>query len=128
MSDKRTSLSPIIVGVVIALIGILTGLYIADNARSQLKESQQETVATEQDDDVDKSQATELTTFAPADELPAVIDDPLPPVVSDPLPTEAREADEQAVPAEELPVEPDDFEEVPLEELEAAGAAPTDSI
>ena len=37
MSDsRRFSYTPIIVGVVIALLGILTGLYIADNARQQL--------------------------------------------------------------------------------------------
>lgn len=40
MSDKRISLTPIIVGVVIALLGILTGLYVADNARQQLAVAQ----------------------------------------------------------------------------------------
>lgn len=36
MSDSKQAITPIIVGLVIAVIGILTGFYIADNAWAQL--------------------------------------------------------------------------------------------
>ena len=44
MSDRSNSwTTSIIVGTIIALIGILTGLYIADNARQQLAAATQQT-------------------------------------------------------------------------------------
>lgn len=129
MPDKRTSLTPVIVGVVIAMIGILTGLYIADNARSQLADSQKQENVVDEQDAADELQEPAPTLLAP-DELPAVIDDPLPPVVSDPLPIEEHQAEEQeqTAPEEELPVEIDDFEEVPLEEQQAVSVEPADTI
>ena len=139
MSDKRASLTPIIVGAVIGLLGILVGLYIADNAREQLAAVQAQS-ATEQ-----QEEAGAATTSLPvAEEQPALQElPPLEPVVQEPevLPVE-EELEEQPAEKEELkdttdqtevavPEEPvkveeevepveeeiDEFEEVPLEDI-----------
>lgn len=136
MSDKRASLTPIIVGAVIGLLGILVGLYIADNAREQLAAVQAQS-ATEQ-----QEEAGAATTSLPvAEEQPALQElPPLEPMVQEPevLPVEEEQPAEKeelkdttdqtevAVPEEPVKVEEevepvegeiDEFEEVPLEEI-----------
>ena len=129
MSDNRTQLTPIIVGVVIALLGILTGLYIADNAREQLALAQKEALS---DEEMPAQEKVDLPALPSADdelpELPPldpaymeeppvheedadiVNEEPIAPPVEDTTEIDAPEAAE----GEEI----DDFEEVPLEELE----------
>lgn len=129
MSDNRTQLTPIIVGVVIALLGILTGLYIADNAREQLALAQKEALS---DEEMPAQEKVDLPALPSADdelpELPPldpaymeeppvheedadiVNEEPIAPPVEDTTEIDAPEAEEE----EEI----DDFEEVPLEELE----------
>lgn len=127
MSDKRTSLTPIIVGTVIALIGILTGLYIADNAREQLALAQKE--AASEAEMPDQEMIDQPALPLAADEIPE-----LPPL--DPVYMEEPRVEEDVEIVEEDSLEPpvedmsevdipeegaeevDDFEEVPLEELE----------
>ena len=136
MSDKRASLTPIIVGAVIGLLGILVGLYIADNAREQLAAVQAQS-ATEQ-----QEEAGAATTSLPvAEEQPALQElPPLEPMVQEPevLPVEEEQPAEKeelkdttdqtevAVPEEPVKVEEevepveeeiDEFEEVPLEDI-----------
>ena len=129
MPDKRTSLTPIIVGVIIALLGILTGLYIADNARSQLAAAHTEQAL----ESTEQEEAANPMPVAPVDELPAAIDEPLPDIVIDPLPVEHEATEEQehpsdvGEPARQEPVEIDDFEEVPMEELEPVVTQPADT-
>ena len=128
MSDNRTQLTPIIVGVVIALLGILTGLYIADNAREQLALAQKEALS---DEEMPAQEKVDLPTLPSADdELPEL--PPLDPAYMEEPPVHEEDADA----VEEEPIAPpvedttevdipeegaeevDDFEEVPLEELE----------
>ena len=137
MSDKRASLTPIIVGAVIGLLGILVGLYIADNAREQLAAVQAQS-ATEQ-----QEEAGPATTSLPVvEEQPALQElPPLEPIVQEPevLPAEEEELTaekevakdttdqtEEPVPEEPVKVEEetepveeeiDEFEEVPLEDI-----------
>ena len=136
MSDKRASLTPIIVGAVIGLLGILVGLYIADNAREQLAAVQAQS-ATEQ-----QEEAGAVTTSLPvAEEQPALQElPPLEPMVQEPevLPVEEEQPaekeelkdttdqTEEPVPEEPVKVEEetepveeeiDEFEEVPLEDI-----------
>ncbi|MBQ8097241.1 MAG: hypothetical protein IJ551_02180 [Prevotella sp.] len=116
MSDKQSSsLTPIIVGVIIALIGILTGFYVADNANEQLAALQQQ-----------GQQAADQLTDAPAtsakstqsEEQPEMQElPPLDPIteVPDVLPeVDEPAADEQA-----------DVEE-PTETPKTDGTAPAD--
>ena len=108
MSDShRFSYTPIIVGVVIALLGILTGLYIADNARQQLAAY---TAANPSPSQAGKSGSQDF--FFPQGEsrdsslpsgaveenfidepLPDIVEDPLPPVVEDATPPSSPEGD-----------------------------------
>ena len=129
MSDNRTQLTPIIVGVVIALLGILTGLYIADNAREPLALAQTEALSDEEMPAQEKvdvpalpSADDELPELPPLDpaymeeppvheeDADIVNEEPIAPPVEDTTEIDAPEAEE----GEEI----DDFEEVPLEELE----------
>ena len=128
MSDNRTQLTPIIVGVVIALLGILTGLYIADNAREQLALAQKEALP---DEEIPAQEMVDLPALPSADdELPEL--PPLDPAYMEEPPVHEEDADivneepiappvedttEVDIP-EEGAEEVDDFEEVPLEELE----------
>lgn len=126
MSDKK-SLTPIIVGSVIALLGILTGLYIAANAREQLQAAEQEMQMT--DNSTEKTAVSEQPAeTASLPDLPAVDDMPLlvpdEPVVSD-EPAEAEAVEETMVtePSGETEAdtdlgEPDDFVPVSPEEIE----------
>ena len=124
MSDKQTSYTPIVVGVVIALIGILTGLYIADNAWQQLARSETTT-----EDAIEGQQPVQAEDDMPA---PALELEPLAPVVGDHVVAETEElpdvpeVESSSIPVEEhiqpLPEEKDDFEEVPLQEIEQAEA------
>lgn len=129
MSDNRTQLTPIIVGAVIALLGILTGLYIADNAREQLALAQKETLS---DEEMPAQEMVELPALPSADdELPEL--PPLDPAYMEEPPVHEEDADivneepiappvedttEIDAPEAEEGEEVDDFEEVPLEELE----------
>lgn len=138
MSDKHTSLTPIIVGSVIALIGILTGLYIADNAREQLAQANaasqaEEELAPEATDrqpfatETEAEEMPELPPMDPVDtyvveeevvpevpEVPEVTEVAKTPTVEDSV----DDASATDIPAE--PVEVDDFEEVSPEEIEEA--------
>ena len=138
MSDnRRFSYTPIVVGIVIALLGILTGFYIADNARQQLALlSASENQPSSDSEQPDPQAATPQ--FQDTD-TPAAIDEPLPDVVIDvPLPDTAdneqqsdtvsnnpqpsapaasnrsTDDDDSADQDDDLPIEVDDFEEVPL--------------
>ena len=129
MSDNRTQLTPIIVGAVIALLGILTGLYIADNAREQLALAQKEALS---DEVMPAQEMVELPALPSADdELPEL--PPLDPAYMEEPPVHEEDADivneepiappvedttEIDAPEAEEGEEVDDFEEVPLEELE----------
>ena len=76
MSDRKTSITPIIVGVVIALLGILTGLYIATNAREQLEaQNQNVSPATENMQATDAQPATEQAALP---DLPEIEGTPAP--------------------------------------------------
>ena len=124
MSDKRTSwTTSIVVGTIIALIGILTGLYIADNARQQLAAAAEQSV--EGQETVTSTVEAPATQPAPTalEELPPL--DPMEPVPE--VPAVVEEETVVTTPAEspvEEPVatpqepEQDDFEEVTPEELE----------
>ncbi|MCR4603588.1 MAG: hypothetical protein K5683_08675 [Prevotella sp.] len=145
MSDKQQfSYSPIVVGVIIALIGILTGFYIADNAKQQLAANQKGTDMFFEDSLKSEPSVPIEGTPQPLDELPpldpVVVDAPLPeeveddtashiqPPVSEPE-VEARQATGQdSEPVRDVieetdvePVEVDDFEEVPQEVLDSLG-------
>ncbi|MBO4811778.1 MAG: hypothetical protein J5552_09490 [Prevotella sp.] len=122
MSDKRTSwTTSIVVGTIIALIGILTGLYIADNARQQLaaatEQPEEQEMVTDKKEDPAPLPATTLDELPPLDpmepepEVPAVVEEE--PVVPTQPETPAEEP--VATPQES---EQDDFEEVTPEELE----------
>ena len=89
MSDNRTQLTPIIVGVVIALLGILTGLYIADNAREQLALAQKETLS---DEEMPAQEKVDLPALPSADdELPEL--PPLDPAYMEEPPVHEEDAD-----------------------------------
>ena len=128
MSDRKTSITPIIVGAVIALLGILTGLYIATNAREQLEaQNQNASPATE---DVQATDAQPATEQAALPDLPEIEGTPAP-VAEEPI--EGEEVEEPVIPdvpnVEETPKvttveteqgEPDDFVPVSPEEIEKA--------
>ena len=128
MSDRKTSITPIIVGVVIALLGILTGLYIATNAREQLEaQNQNVSPATENMQATDAQPATEQATLP---DLPEIEGTPAP-IAEEPIEVEVVE--EPVIPevpnVEETPKvttveteqgEPDDFVPVSPEEIEKA--------
>lgn len=128
MSDRKTSITPIIVGVVIALLGILTGLYIATNAREQLEaQNQNVSPATE---DVQATDAQPTTEQAALPDLPEIEGTPAPAAEEA---IEVEEVEEPVIPevpnVEETPKvttveteqgEPDDFVPVSPEEIEKA--------
>ena len=122
MSDRSNSwTTSIIVGTIIALIGILTGLYIADNARQQLAAATQQTE--QQETGTEKSASpTPQPKAATLDELPPL--DPMEPEAEVPAPAEEpQEATQAEEPVEEPTATPqeeeqDTFEEVTPEELE----------
>ena len=123
-------MTPIIVGAVIALLGILVGLYFAVNAREQLAAASTDTETPAQEAgvanaDADAALPVEATTDLP--DLPAVDDTPA--IVADepePLPEEPVEEAPAVTTVDDAPAEPaelyvpDDFEEVTPEELEKA--------
>ena len=129
MSDNRTQLTPIIVGAVIALLGILTGLYIADNAREQLALAQKEALS---DEVMPAQEMVELPALPSADdelpelppldpaymEEPPVIEEDVDVVEEEPVAPPVEDTTEVDIPEEGEVIEVDDFEEVPLEELE----------
>ena len=131
MSDRKTALTPIIVGAVIALLGILIGLYFAVNAKEKMEAAAAASAPAEEtaDSPADESQTIDV---AQLPDLPAV--DPTTAVaVEEPVAEEITAAEESAVPAtpetpevhtvtdEPLPPSPpDDFEEVSPEEIEKA--------
>ena len=128
MSDKHsTSFTPIIVGAVIAILGILTGFYIADNANRKLEAATAH--ASEDSVSVGNMPVTPMPASTDADFEPSELP-PLDPMEI-PVPYEEPVLDEMPVPEQpeqpvqeveetvpEQPVEEDEFEEVPLEELE----------
>ena len=94
MSDNRTSLTPIIVGCVIALLGILTGLYVADNAREQLALAQ---TGSQADEIAPDQQMMDLPAMPEAEmEMPEL--PPLDPAVMEvpPVREEIEETQEEA--------------------------------
>ncbi len=126
---EKKSYTPIIVGAVIACLGILTGLYIADNAHEQMVAMAAQKAPAEEPAGQEEMTVPVATEEA---ELPA-----LPPIDM----AEAREPSAEEVPAEPVEekvqepavqeaqkviTEEDDFEEVPLDEIEKA--APADSL
>ena len=126
---EKKSYTPIIVGAVIACLGILTGLYIADNAHEQMVAMAAQKAPAEEPAGQEEMTVPVATEEA---ELPA-----LPPIDM----AEAREPSVEEVPAEPVEekvqepavleaqkviTEEDDFEEVPLDEIEKA--APADSL
>ena len=129
MSDNRTQLTPIIVGAVIALLGILTGLYIADNAREQLALAQKEALS---DEEMPAQEMVELPALPSADdelpelppldpaymEEPPVIEEDVDVVEEEPVAPPVEDTTAVDIPEEDEVIEVDDFEEVPLEELE----------
>ena len=125
MSDKKTTLTPIIVGAVIALLGILTGLYIATNAREGNLSSAnaEEQSLTESQSAAESPTSEEMSEVLP--DLPAVDDTPVP-VIEEPVEEEAvpeiPETPEtpQVTTVETEQGEPDDFEPVSPEEIEKA--------
>lgn len=143
MSDKHPfSWSPVIVGAVIGLIGILTGFYVADNAQQQLQAMSQQPPSSDQDA---PSAETPLPA-QPLQELPPldpVVQEPLPAMEEDIVDSMAAEVAEEEVSPQTAPVEEptpiatvadeaeeDDFEEMTVEEIEAASVKeqPVDSL
>ena len=121
MSDKKTTLTPIIVGAVIALLGILTGLYIATNAREQ-QQSQNAVGQTADNSQQTIDNAQLPTESAELPDLPAVDDTPAP-VIDEPVEEEAvPEIPEtpQVTTVETEQGEPDDFVPVSPQEIEQA--------
>lgn len=129
MSDKKTALTPIIVGAVIALIGILTGLYVAVNAREQLAAATLEADTAAVSDEVeDNSEAADVDMQALPD-LPAVevtdspnVDDeelpddeqaeePLPEVPAAPVEDNHTTVDEPVIEDDFVPVSPEEIEQ-----------------
>lgn len=130
MSDRKSSFTPIIVGAVIALLGILTGLYIATNAREQQEAqlSKNEAAASGNVEQADDQFATEQTTLP---ELPEVeempqpeMKEPLEPDVVTEVVPEVPEVTTVDTPNDE----PDDFTPVSPEEIEQALPHQQDSI
>ena len=127
MSDKHTSYTPIVVGVVIALLGVLTGLYIADNAWQQLAQNEApETNAAEAQQSAQQEEDQQLPALNLEPLAPVVVDEPVAEIEEElPVP-DVPEADVTPIPAEEparpLSEETDDFEEVPIQEIEQAAA------
>ena len=130
MSDRKNNLTPIIVGAVIALLGILVGLYFAVNAREQLAAASTETetpaneagvAASDTDAALPSDAATALPDLPAVDDTPAIESEETEPLPDEPVvetPPVTTVDDVPAVPAE-VDV-PDDFEEVTPEELEKA--------
>lgn len=132
MSDRKTSSTPIIVGAVIAILGILTGLYIATNAREQMQEQNAaESQASAAADETDATPADADITSMP--DLPAVDYTPSREPEEDVVETESEpelepvpetptevEVKQETATEETLPDVPDDFEPVSAEEIERA--------
>ena len=132
MSDRKTSSTPIIVGAVIAILGILTGLYIATNAREQIQaQNPAESEASAATGETDATPANADITSMP--DLPAVDDTPgrvadeaeveaesEPESEPAPEPTTEVEEKPETTTDETLPDVPDDFEPVSAEEIEQA--------
>lgn len=146
MSDKRqTPWTPVVVGVVVALLGILVGFYVADNARQQLADAQQQA---SHDDEASPTNPPyppqEGTVEAELPPLDPIVEVAPPPVVADTVPPsppqgEPGKADVELPPAvahtDTAPPNPseeeageaavDDFEPVTPEELEQEAAPDT---
>lgn len=126
--DKYT---PIVVGVVIALLGILTGLYFAENAREQLanlsSSEAPEAASDLQSADSIEPDADALITPMPLEPLDPITVDEMPAIEPDEEPA-TTDSNVEPVVTEEQPLpeiddmeEVDDFEEVdPEEEMRQA--------
>ena len=126
--DKYT---PIVVGVVIALLGILTGLYFAENAREQLanlsSSEAPEAASDLQSADSIEPDADALITPMPLEPLDPITVDEMPAIEPEEEPA-TTDAEVESVVTEEEPQpeiddmeEVDDFEEVdPEEEMRQA--------
>lgn len=126
--DKYT---PIVVGVVIALLGILTGLYFAENAREQLanlsSSEAPEAASDLQSADSIEPDADALITPMPLEPLDPITVDEMPAIEPEEEPA-TTDAEVEPVVTEEEPQpeiddmeEVDDFEEVdPEEEMRQA--------
>ena len=116
MIRRKANPTPVIVGTVIALLGILTGLYFAQNAREQ----QSQPLASDMPEvplPADPAQSASAALPADASELDAVVVDELPAVEG--LLDEDTAAD--ALPAAELPADTPATQETAVSE-EAAKA------
>ena len=133
MSDRKTSSTPIIVGAVIAILGILTGLYVATNAREQMQaqdpaESQASAAATGETDATSaNADITSMPDLPAVDYTPGRVPDEAvaesesePDSESASEPTTEVEEKPETTTDETLPYVPDDFEPVSTEEIEQA--------
>ena len=140
MSDKRrTSWTPVVVGVVIALLGILTGLYVADNARQQLATTDRQP-AEQAEGGAQQPVPTAAQQEQALPELPPL--EPIEAIAAEPA--DEEDAPQASEPADELPVvaepvkaddtapadddaddgEEDDFEEVSPTEGDTPATVP----
>lgn len=133
---EKKSYTPIIVGAVIACLGILTGFYIADNAHEQMvamaaqKAPAEEPAGQEEMAAPVATEEAELPALPPIDMTearePSVEEVPAEPVEERAEPVEEKIQDPAVQEAQKVITEEDDFEEVPLDEIEKA--APADSL
>jgi xanthosine utilization system XapX-like protein len=130
MSDKRFPMTPVIVGAVIALLGILVGLYFAQNAKEQLEaaaravpsqEDSSETSSAQQDESAlaaeMKTEESELPPLEPVVidvGVPPIAEVPVAPVVESPASSAVPDTVSSVTPYE--PMDEDDF--VPVDPAE----------
>lgn len=123
MIRRKANPTPVIVGTVIALLGILTGLYFAQNAREQ----QSQPLASDMPEvplPADPAQSASAALPADASELDAVVVDELPAVEG--LLDEDTAAD--ALPAAELPADTPATQETAVSEEAAKADVPATAL
>lgn len=123
MIRRKANPTPVIVGTVIALLGILTGLYFAQNAREQ----QSQPLASDMPEvplPADPAQSASAALPADASELDAVVVDELPAVEE--LLVEDTAAD--ALPAAELPADTPATQETAVSEEAAKADVPATAL
>lgn len=132
MSDNKLgALTPIIVGVVIALIGILTGLYIADNAREQLAAVHSAEAEVNVTPEITTSQEPYTSSYPDdmVDSLPPlepiVVDNVLPEIEDEKQESELLEVSEEQA-DEQSPVEVEEVNEVSSEDINTSDIEETE--
>lgn len=135
MSDNKLgALTPIIVGVVIALIGILTGLYIADNAREQLTTVHSAEAEVNVTPEITTSQEPYTSQSSYPDDMvdslpplePIVVDNVLPEIEDEKQESEPLEVSEEQQSDEQSPVEVEDVNEVSSEDINTSDIEETE--